>query len=301
MRNELSDRAQALLEAAKQQGGPTAAQKAKLAVALMAVTGEAAAGAAAVAGATAATGGSALASGAAASVSVVKLVGAGLAAMLVGASGTLAVTKGLGWRTPLDAPVAAPAIAAPAVAAPAVAAPAVAAPAVGERSVQTEVPLLPVVTEPVPAPTKPPDVPVSEDGPSTATPRSVPRTPRPAPHLAPAVADPPAPLVVPTPDVPRPASLSTSVRPDTTTAQVTALGAALEALDEGHASEALSIASDARRTFPSGVLRPELTVVEIEALCALDQEGEARALAESMPAADRTPLVLERLRRSCAK
>jgi len=80
---------------------------------------------------------------------------------------------------------------------------------------------------------------------------------------------------------------------------VTALGAALEALEEGRPQEALQAARTARLAAPRGALRPELTVIEIEALCALQRPSEAAALAASMVESDRTPLVVQRLRRTC--
>ncbi|MCA3016809.1 MAG: hypothetical protein INH41_30870 [Myxococcaceae bacterium] len=78
-----------------------------------------------------------------------------------------------------------------------------------------------------------------------------------------------------------------------------ALSSALEALEAQRWSEALTIARRTRRAHPTGALRPELTVIEIEALCGLKSLTEAQDVADAMPRADQTPLALERLRRSC--
>jgi hypothetical protein len=256
MNDELSRNARTLLDAARHQGGPTTAQKAKLTVAVMTAT----------AGTAAAMTTSAAATG----TSVAKLVGAGLIATLVGISGTVLVKT-----------VRAPARAHP----PAV---------VMQRSASPVVAPPPVVAEP-PSPVAPPIV-------VEAT-RPLP-DPEPTIHAAPIAAPlppriEPSPVEPTTPAVPAPVPVRHATPPDTTAAEVLALGVALEALEEGRPLEALEAARTARRAAPNGALRPELTVVEIEALCALHREAEGAELSASMPESDRTPLVVQRLRRSC--
>lgn len=96
-----------------------------------------------------------------------------------------------------------------------------------------------------------------------------------------------------------PPSRTRGTSSDSSAAEVTALADALEALEAGDAQAALDTARTARRAFPTGVLRPELLVIEIEALCKLDRPTEAKAVADAMTSSERTPLVIEKLRRSC--
>lgn len=258
MNDELSKNARALLDTARRQGGPTTAQKAKLTVAVMTATASTAA---------------AMTSGAAATgTSVLKLLGAGLIATIVGVSSTVLVKKA---SEPPRAP----------------------APAVVARSVPTTVVTpLPVAPEP---PSVEPQPLVVEEAPAVAAPAptvqsapiAAPRPPQPSPE------EPATPEV---PEVPAAVPARHATPSDTTAAEITALGAALEALEEGRPLEALQTARTARRAAPNGALRPELTVIEIEALCALQRQDEASELAASMPQSDRTPLVVERLRRTCA-
>ncbi|MDP1918774.1 MAG: hypothetical protein Q8L14_21175 [Myxococcales bacterium] len=258
MNDELSKNARALLDAARPQGGPTRAQKAKLTVAVMTATASTAA---------------AMTTGAAATgTSVLKLLGAGLIATIVGVSSTVLVKKA---SEPPRAP----------------------APTVVARSVPNPVAAPPPVS-PEPPSVEPQSI-VVEEAPEVAAP---------APTVQPAAIGPPrppqaAPAEPTTPEVPEvPAAVPArhATPSDTTAAEVTALGAALEALEEGRPLEALQTARTARRAAPHGALRPELTVIEIEALCALQRQPEASELAASMPESDRTPLVVQRLRRTCA-
>ncbi len=258
MNDELSKNARALLDAARPQGGPTKAQKAKLTVAVMTAT---AGTAAAMTSGAAATGTSAL-----------KLLGAGLIATIVGVSGTVLVKKA--GEEPRRAP----------------------APTVVVRSVPN------TIAAPPPVSPEPPSV-----EPQPIVVEAAPPAVEPVPTLRPPpIAAPPptrverSPAEPATPEVPAAVPARNATPSDTTAAEVTALGAALEALEEGRPLEALSAARTARRAAPNGALRPELTVVEIEALCALQRQEEASELAASMPESDRTPLVVQRLRRTCA-
>lgn len=254
MNDELSKNARALLDTARRQGGPTTAQKAKLTVAVMTATSSAAA---------------AMATGAAATgTSVLKLLGAGLVATIVGVSGTVLVKKS---AEPPRAPT-------PTVV------PRRANPVATPQPVSPEQPSV----EPQPI--------VEDEAPTVAAP--APKV-QPPPTAAPRP-PPPSPAEPATPDLPAAAPMTHPTPSDTTAAEVTALGAALEALEEGRALEALQTARTARRAAPNGALRPELTVIEIEALCALQRQPEASELATSMPESDRTPLVVQRLRRTCA-
>ncbi len=252
MNDELSRNARTLLDAARHQGGPTTAQKAKLTVAVMTATAGTAA---------------AMTTGAAATgTSVLKLLGAGLLATFVGVSGTVLLKKA---SEPPRAP-------APTVVARSVPTTVVAPPPVSPE--QPSVEPQPIVVDEAPAPTVQP-APVA------------------APRPLQAERSPAEPA---TPEVPAPAPTRHATPSDTTAAEVTALGAALEAIEEGRPLEALQTARTARRAAPNGALRPELTVIEIEALCALQRKEEASELAASMPESDRTSLVVQRLRRTCA-
>lgn len=254
MNDELSKNARTLLDAARRQGGPTTAQKAKLTVAVMTATASTAA---------------AMTTGAAATgTSLLKLVGAGLIATFVGVSGTVLVKK----------------LAEP---------PALVASSPSQSVHQPVAPPRPVV----PASRAPEAAPVVVEAPAEPEPARPSRAPPLAAPLPPRAERLPAEPA--TPEVPlRQPSLHT-VPTDTTAAEVTALGAALEALEEGRPLEALQAARTARLAAPNGALRPELTVIEIEALCALQRQPEASELAASMPQSDRTPLVTQRLRRTC--
>lgn len=258
MNDELSKNARALLDAARPQGGPTRAQRAKLTVAVMTATASTAA---------------AMTTGAAATgTSLVKLVGAGIIATIVGVSGTVLVKKA---AQPPQAP----------------------APTVVTQRVPKTVTAPPPVS-PEPPSVEPQPIVVGEPPPAI---EPVP-TPRPAPLVAPL---PPraerSPAEPATPEVPAAVPVRHATPSDTTAAEVTALGAALEAIEEGRPLEALQTARTARRAAPNGALRPELTVIEIEALCALQRQPEASELAASMPDSDRTPLVVQRLRRTCVE
>lgn len=257
MNDELSKNARALLDTARRQGGPTTAQKAKLTVAVMTAT----------AGTAAAMTTSAAATG----TSVLKLLGAGLLATIVGVSSTVLVKKA---SEPPRAP----------------------APTVVVRSMPTAV-IAPPPFSPEQPSVEPQQIAVEAVPPVTAPTPMV----QPAPVAAPR---PPqverSPVEPATPEVPAAAPTRHVTPSDTTAAEVTALGAALEAIEEGRPLEALQTARTARRAAPNGALRPELTVIEIEALCALQRQEEASELASSMPESDRTPLVVQRLRRTCA-
>ena len=221
--------------------------------------------------ATAGTAAAMTTSAAATGTSVAKLLGAGLLATIVGVSGTVLVKKA---SEPPRAP------------APTIVAPSVPTPVAAPQPVAAEEPSV----EPQPD--------VVEEVPAVAAPTP---TVQPAPIAAPrplqAERSPAEPA---TPEVPAAAPTRHATPPDTTAAEVTALGAALEAIEEGRPLEALQTARTARRAAPNGALRPELTVIEIEALCALQRQDEAVELAASMPESDRTPLVVQRLRRTCA-
>lgn len=88
---------------------------------------------------------------------------------------------------------------------------------------------------------------------------------------------------------------------DDVSAEVVALERAVQALAAGRAVEALATAQAALSSNPRGALRPEFMVVEIEALCDLNRLDEALEVEVSMTPEERTPLVRERLRRSCLK
>lgn len=257
--SDLSSRSRALLEAAKTQGGPTRAQQAKMAAAVLGASTAAAA-----------------ATGTTTGVSMVKLIGAGVAAVLVGVSGTVAVRRAL---APVAPPVVAPV----------------------ER-VAVQVPAPAPVVEVIPAPVVVVPEPVVK--PVQALPQVV--ATKPAVREAPVAPAPPIEVIPETAPVPavviEPSRGSgRSGAPDTAAAHVTALGAAMEALEGGNPAEALSVSRAARKAHPTGVLAPELAVVEIEALCDLKREAEAQEVADALPSSDRTRLVVERLRRSCVQ
>jgi thioredoxin-like negative regulator of GroEL len=80
---------------------------------------------------------------------------------------------------------------------------------------------------------------------------------------------------------------------------VLALATAMEALDAKDFAQALDVARTTRRAHPTGALRPELTLLEVEALCGLSRVDEAQDVVDAMPLVDRTALVQERPRRTC--
>ena len=257
MNDELSKNARTLLYAARHQGGPTTAQKAKLTVAVMTATAGTAA---------------AMTTGAAATgTSLVKLVGAGVIATILGVSGTVLVKKA---ATPLPAPVTVPAAGVVRPVEP----PRARAPAPQQAVAE------PIVGEATPAPVQQPA--------RAAPPPRVTERPLALPDVEPVAES-------ATPELAGRLPPSRSVPSDTTAAEVTALGGALEALEEGRPADALQMARTARLAAPNGALRPELTVIEVEALCALQRKAEASELAASMPQSDRSPLVVQRLKRTC--
>lgn len=253
MTNELSEDARKLMDRARRQGGPTAARKARLTASVMAAASSAVAMGASAGVTTAAktTAGSA---------SLLKLVGAGLLASVVGVSGTAAV------KYALRAEPAAP--------------PSVVRQATPGRAVPA----------PLPQPAAMVAAPVTAE--PTVVAASPKRTTRPTAPLQPPAAH-------------NPDELGTSVAPaplapeDSSAAEVAALASAMEALEAGRFTEALQTSRAARLRYPQGVLRPELALVEIESLCGLKQPADARRLAAEMPRADRSPMVLERLTRTC--
>jgi hypothetical protein len=88
---------------------------------------------------------------------------------------------------------------------------------------------------------------------------------------------------------------------DDVSAEVLALERAVQALAAGRAVEALATAQGALASNPHGALRPEFMVVAVEALCDLNRLDEALEVEVSMAPEERSPLVRERLRRSCLK
>jgi hypothetical protein len=381
MTDGLSDRARSLIEAAKQQGGPSRAQQAKMAAAVVAATSS-----------TAAAFGAGTAGAVASTVSVTKLVGAGVVAALLGVGGTVAVTKAVSPAGPSRAQ---PVVVTPSTTAPAPAAvPAMvereASLAAGndERNLRTDTDdgsAAPTAGRPgAGAGLHPGASAGSDDGvPSVAEPdgRAAGASPElgraagpsrrgtdelatastraatassPGPRVGPATPTPeqkgpvavaaslkldtaappspeadappdtgkaraeamdatvtgraPAPTagVVGTPNARARTAEPPTERPssragpaDSTAAEVTALSAAMEALDAKDFTQALDLARTARRAHPTGALRPELTLLEVEALCGLSRVDEAQDVADAMPPVDRTALVRERLRRSC--
>lgn len=282
MSDELSNDARALLDAARHEGGPSRTQRARLTVAVMTATGGTAA---AMTGAAVATG------------STLKLVVAGVLAAAVGVGGTVGVKRAL------------VASSAPEVARSAAASTGPVEPS--HESASAPAVVLEPSTTPVEPTLEPEVAPAIVHRPHEAQPAS--------PTIVQTkVADDNAarvePAVVSAADdalVERSSDRSQSVpvaeparadaRPldNSAAAEVTALGAALEALEAHDAEQARVLARQARLQFPNGTLRPELTLIEIEALCLLNRDAEAVELMNAMPAADRTPLVLEKLRNTC--
>ncbi|MBM4776555.1 MAG: hypothetical protein GQE15_02540 [Archangiaceae bacterium] len=270
----LSNESRALLERAKRQGGPTPAQTAKIGAAVFAATTATAATATATAAtvATASGGGTAVA----ASSSLITMIGAGLVATALGIGGTVAVKRAL-------APPAPP----PRVVAP------MPAPPPTVPSVQ---PI--VVAPPVEQPTEAVAPPVVVPTPLVATPRPAARV-----EVKPdVVAAEPTPEVphLPKPSEPAPPVVRHQEQPvDSTAAQVAALTAAVEALEQHQPEVARSTAREARLADRNGALAPELMVVEITALCELGRRNDALSLSRQMTAAEQTPLVRGKLGRTC--
>jgi hypothetical protein len=256
MNDELSKDARTLLDAARQQGGPTTAQKARLTAAVMTATASTAA---------------AMTTGTATGTSLVKMVGAGLIATIVGVSGTVLVKRIAGAPPTRTATVSTES---------------------GRRTVEAP---LPIATQEQPAPKS--ELVVQKTSP-LLEPAREPRPPQVPSHSAIQV-EAGSPTESTTPEVPVRLSGRHTSGTDTTAAEVAALGSALEALEQGRALEAYEGARTARRSAPNGALRPELTVVEVEALCALQRQTEASELVASMPEVDRTPFVMQRLKRTC--
>lgn len=265
----LSNESRALLERAKRQGGPTRAQTAKIGAAVLAATTASAATAAAT---TISGGGTAVA----ASSSLITVIGAGLVATAIGIGGTIAVKRAIAPPAPpprvaIRTPPASASSVEPIVASPQIAQP----------------------PEPVPAP-------VVVEAPAPVA------TARPSER---ATAKPQVVAVESTPDVPElvrpiepapPAVVPHEQPPvDSTAAQVAALTAAVDALDRNQPEVARSTARAARLADRSGVLAPELMVVEITALCELGRRDEAVSLSREMTAAEQTPLVRGKLGRTC--
>lgn len=265
----LSNESRALLDRAKRQGGPTPAQTAKIGAAVFAATTASAATATATAAAvtTASGGGAAVA----ASSSLITMIGAGLVATAIGIGGTVAVKRAL--TPPAPPPRVAAAMPAPA-------------------------PIVPSVEPIVVAP--PAEQPAEAVAPPVVVPAPVVTTPRPAARVEvkPDVAAEPTPEV---PEQPRPIDPIPPVAPpvDSTAAQVAALTAAVEALERHQPEVARATAREARLADRNGVLSPELTVVEITALCELGRRDDALALSRQMTAAEQTPLVRGKLGRTC--
>lgn len=265
----LSNESRALLERAKRQGGPTPAQTAKIGAAVLAATTASAATAAAT---TISGGGTAVA----ASSSLITVIGAGLVATAIGIGGTIAVKRAI-------APPAPP-------------------PRVATRPPPAIVPSVePIVASPqIEQPPEPLPAPVVVEAPAPIT------TPRPS---ARATVKPEVVAVEPTPEVPeQPRPIEPAPRAgvahdqppvDSTAAQVAALTAAVEALDRNQPEVARSTARTARLADRSGVLAPELMVVEITALCELGRRDDAIDLSHEMTAAEQTPLVRGKLGRTC--
>lgn len=283
MSAELSGPARALLDAARQQGGPSQRQRARLTAAVLATSATTAA---------VATQASSLAPApltVGTTASIAKLLGAGLLATLVGISATVAVKKTL---APTPRPVV-ERLAPPPVATAVV--PSSPEPATVEAPPAQDLPATPAgllaapSVEPIvePAPRAPPITPApGATAPAPAPDVAVAESPLPAP--------PPPPLEPSTPAIAPPPVLDAD-----TEAQATALRLALDALDELRPFDALYHARTTRNAHPRGAMRLELLLVEIDALCALDRELEARELAARIPANERTQPIRNKLRRSC--
>ncbi len=287
MTNELSENARTLLDRARRQGGPTAAQKARLTASVMAATVATTAAASTAGGVGAATVGKATVGGA----SVLKLVGAGLLATVVGVSGTVAMKYTM---QPASGPVAQQL-------APELARPQTSAPLAAQSAVEASAP----PPEPIDGPPVVQRIEIVQALPQPVGPNEVTGKPRPRgqvlknaeplPEVESEVA--PSALAIPSVETPRP--VTQVALEDSSAAEVAALGSAMEALDSGRFLEALDTARSARLAYPRGVLRPELTLVEIESLCALNRRADALAVAADIPSADRSPLVVQKLGRSC--
>ena len=263
----LSNEANALLERAKKQGGPTAAQTAKIGAAVFAATTASAATATAAAAGTVAT-----------TSSFITIVGAGLVATALGIGGTVAVKHAL--APPREQPRAraiSPSLTVP-------------------TPSPTGQPVVVAPNEPVRD--EPAHEPKQAD---LAAPRAARVELKPA--VVPSVVNTPEVVTAePTPDVPAtppPRVRNEAPVVDSTAAQVAALTAAVEALEHHQPEVARATAHDARLAFPRGVLSPELMVVEITALCELGRRDDALTLSHQMTSAEQTPLVRGKLGRTC--
>lgn len=282
----LSNEANALLERAKRQGGPSAAQTAKIGAAVFAATTTTAAAATSTTAATTVT----VATTGSTGSSLITLVGAGLVATALGIGGTVAVKRSLAPPAQQPPPRARVAVA-PAN-----------APQAPKPIVAVALPSEPPPAEPAhdaPPTTEPKQPPVA----ATRVTRAVaePADPTPTPRTAePRSAEP---TVAPTPDLPEaepPRSTHHEfAQPDSTAAQVAALTAAVDALERHEPELARVTAREARLADPRGVLSPELMVVEITALCELGRRDDALTLSRQMSSAEQTPLVRGKLGRTC--
>lgn len=271
MTHAFSPEAQRLIDAARRQGGPNAAQLAKLSASVLAVS----AGTAAASGAAAAVG-----------VSAMKLIGAAALAVGVGVSLTLGVAKVVihQKRGPSEPLVVASAVR---IAQPAPPGPLSPEPMAGR------------VDQPVAISTQSPTAPKGARKPSSSTDSSLLQRGAPVGVEQPSVLPQRAHAADLEVDDSAP-SASRALTVDSSAAEVVALEAALTALSLGNPLEALGTVRATRQAYPDGALQPELKVLEVEALCALERVDEAKALVASMSAKDRTPLAMERLRRTCA-
>lgn len=266
--NDLDERARALIDTAKSQGGLTPERRARLTRSISAATAAGAA-LAATSSATAAT---------PAAAAVIKLGVVGLVAMGVGVAGTWTVSRLVSRSPQATAPGSQGSTWAPR------GAPAPSAEPEANRAAQVVAPSddertrAPLTQTPTPAPK-----------PSAA---ASPARERPAPAAVTPALDESTPA-----DPKPPARL---VEEDSTAEEVRALSQATEALRTRDFEHALTFARGARVRFPRGVLHAELTLVEVDALCGLQRVDEARSLADTLTVAERTALVIDRLGRSCA-
>ena len=276
----LSNEANALLERAKRQGGPSAAQTAKIGAAVFAATTATAAAATATTAATTAT----VATTASTGSSLITIVGAGLVATALGIGGTVAVKHAL--TPPAQQPPRPRVAVAPA------------------NAPQAPKPIVPVAL-----PSEPPPAEPAQEAPPTTEPKQPPvaatRVKREVAEPAEPTATPRSaePTVAPTPDLPEAEPTRSThhelAQPDSTAAQVAALTAAVDALERHEPEFARVTAREARLADPRGVLSPELMVVEITALCELGRRDDALTLSRQMSSAEQTPLVRGKLGRTC--
>jgi hypothetical protein len=114
----------------------------------------------------------------------------------------------------------------------------------------------------------------------------------------------PAPSLRPPPhSAPDPSSSSSSANgPVASLApELLLIRAAQDALARGRAQDALAVALEHRRRFPSGQLVDEMTVLHVVALLRLGDRGAADALARSFLATRPSPILAERTRRLLAE